>query len=133
MLTREMLFDFHGRMRRRHWWLAQLGVAVGAFVVFVVASYAAAAMNARGNVAATIGFGMIGTAIAVVIVWVNLATSVKRLHDQNLSGWFLMVGFLPIVGNVISLALLGFRDSRRGENAHGNSPKYPADAAAVFD
>ncbi|HKP78279.1 MAG TPA: DUF805 domain-containing protein, partial [Phenylobacterium sp.] len=78
------------------------------------------------GVAATAAFGF--------MVWVNLAASVRRLHDQNMSGWFYMLNLLPFVGQFIVLALLGFRDGTRAANRFGPSTKYPGSAVAdTFD
>ena len=37
----------------------------------------------------------------VLIIWPFLATSIKRLHDINKSGWWIMINLIPIIGSII--------------------------------
>ena len=79
--------------------------------------------------------GSVGLGGFIVFTWMQLAVAVKRLHDQGHSGWLYLVTFVPGIGSLILLAMLGFRDSARGDNRFGGSNKYPhADhTLAVFD
>jgi uncharacterized membrane protein YhaH (DUF805 family) len=54
---------------------------------------------------------------------------VRRLHDVDHRGWFLLMGLIPIVGWIVLLVAL-VKDSA-ADNAFGPSPKYstsPTDA-----
>lgn len=53
----------------------------------------------------------------------SLALCVRRLHDTGRSGWWLLLGFIPLVGNIILLVWY-CQDSTRGANKYGPSPKY---------
>jgi uncharacterized membrane protein YhaH (DUF805 family) len=66
---------------------------------------------------------------------VQLAVSVKRLHDIGRSGWLYLITFVPFIGSLILLVMLGFRDSGRGDNRFGASKKYPhaEHTPATFD
>jgi hypothetical protein len=48
-----------------------------------------------------------------------LATTVKRLHDVNKSGWLLLLLLLPIAG-VVWILLLLLADSDLSDNKYGN-------------
>lgn len=48
---------------------------------------------------------------------------VRRLHDINKSGWYILVGLIPIIGWVIMLVWL-CQDSEVTTNRFGDSPKY---------
>jgi uncharacterized membrane protein YhaH (DUF805 family) len=48
---------------------------------------------------------------------------VRRLHDTNRSGWFYLLAFIPIVGDII-LLVFECEDSGEGSNRYGPSPKY---------
>ena len=58
--------------------------------------------------------------LAIIIPW--LALTVKRLHDINLSGWWQLVLFIPLLGILFGLGI-GFTDSDSGENKYGPNPK----------
>ena len=65
----------------------------------------------------TIGFNIIYT---LVILCPSLAVSIRRMHDINKSGWWLMlfVFVLPVI-------YLTCKDSDIGDNDYGSSEKYP--------
>ncbi len=44
----------------------------------------------------------------VAASWPSLAVGVKRSHDRNRSGWFLLIGLIPIIGSIWLLIELGF-------------------------
>jgi uncharacterized membrane protein YhaH (DUF805 family) len=50
-----------------------------------------------------------------------LAVSVRRLHDVGKSGWFLLIGFLPILN--IWLLIEFCTDGEPFENDYGDNPK----------
>lgn len=54
----------------------------------------------------------------------SIAVSVRRLHDTDRSGWWLLLGLILFGGIVVLVfACLG---SQPGTNRYGTSPKYPA-------
>ncbi len=62
----------------------------------------------------------------------GLALTSRRLHDQEISAWLLLLYLLSYIGGLI-LFILMFFDSRPGPNKHGASPKYgPAQTVDVF-
>jgi uncharacterized membrane protein YhaH (DUF805 family) len=52
----------------------------------------------------------------------NLAVIVRRLHDQDKSGWWFFIGFVPIIGG-IWLLILYLTDGTPGTNRFGTDPK----------
>lgn len=52
----------------------------------------------------------------------NLAVAVRRLHDQDKSGWMILVGLIPLVGP-IWLLILYLTEGTRGPNQYGPDPK----------
>ena len=54
----------------------------------------------------------------------GLAVAVRRLHDINKSGWFILVGFIPFIGGIWLLVLLA-TEGDRGDNQYGEDPKNP--------
>ena len=58
----------------------------------------------------------------VVVLVPNVAVSFRRIHDTGRSGWWLFVGFVPVVGSValvVLLALPGDADA----NKYGPPPE----------
>ena len=52
----------------------------------------------------------------------GLAVSVRRRHDTNRSGWWILTGLVPILG-WIALLIFYVEDSRPGANQYGPHPK----------
>ena len=52
----------------------------------------------------------------------SLRFSILRLHDLNLSGWYLLIGFIPLIGNLFSLYLL-FAPGNEDSNDYGYPPR----------
>ncbi|MDP4805084.1 MAG: DUF805 domain-containing protein, partial [Candidatus Nanopelagicales bacterium] len=51
-----------------------------------------------------------------------LAVLVRRLHDTGKSGWWALIGFVPLVGGIV-LLVFTVLDSDAGGNKFGESPK----------
>src|SRR4051794_23652152 len=95
---RTLLFSFRGRVNRAKYWLAIL-IYAGAWLLFGVA--AAVVMGGiRATAAdALTGAGLILVAAGIIIfaggIWSGIAVAIKRLHDREKSGWWLLL-FWPV-------------------------------------
>jgi len=130
------LFSFQGRLRRSEWWLIRLVVlgALVAAVALVAVVDAATGLTGEGSVDLLLGLVLL--AGFAVVVWIELAAGVKRLHDQDLSGWMIVLILIPGVGALFALIVLGILDGTAGPNDYGPSAKYPDRsrlAAMLFD
>jgi uncharacterized membrane protein YhaH (DUF805 family) len=80
---------FRGRASRgAYWW----------FYLFTLLATGAAAV-----VDVIIGTAFIAAIVAVALFLPNLAVLVRRLHDAGHSAWWLLIGFLPIIGGILLL------------------------------
>ena len=52
----------------------------------------------------------------------GLGVAVRRLHDTNKSGWWLLLGAIPYLGGLI-LFIFFVQDSQPGRNKYGRNPK----------
>jgi len=111
---------FKGRSRRSEYWWIQLFLVLSNLAV---AAIDLALMN--GDVERFIangGGGIVGLVWILVTIVPALAVLVRRLHDSGKSGWWVLIGFVPLVGAIV-LLVLTVLDSDRAENKHGASPK----------
>ena len=51
---------------------------------------------------------------------------VRRLHDTNRSGWWILIGFIPFIGFLVLLIFV-LLDSTEESNQYGPNPKLAAD------
>jgi uncharacterized membrane protein YhaH (DUF805 family) len=116
--------EFTGRSRRREYWLFTLYN----IIIYMVLWIAGLVMLARS------GSGMVFFAVAVIyglaVLVPNLAVTVRRLHDTDKSGWWILVALVPAVGGIILLVLLAL-DGTPGNNQFGPSPKPVLQAPAI--
>lgn len=71
----------------------------------------------------SVSFGFTILFFIFCLIWVDLANSVKRWHDRDKSGWWILISIIPIVGPIWALIECGFLPGTYGNNRFGPSPK----------
>ena len=103
---------FSGRSRRREFWM---------FALF----------NFLATIVAQVIDGIIGTGCIVYLVYSlavlipGWAVFIRRMHDTGRSGWWWLIGLVPLIGIILLLVWL-CQDSQAGENKYGANPKAAA-------
>jgi uncharacterized membrane protein YhaH (DUF805 family) len=99
----ELLFSFRGRIRRLHFWLTTLvfGFAAGILTSTfqsIAQTYGMGETNPDTHQFEPTGPLSIAIfAVTLANLWVNLALSVKRLHDRDRTGWWIAAMSLSII------------------------------------
>ena len=108
--------DFSGRARRsEYWWFFLFNVLVS-----IVASIIDAIIGTRSG-----NFGLVEAIASLALLLPGLAVGARRLHDTTKSGWWLLIGLIPLIGLIV-LIVFFVQDSDAGDNAFGPSPKAGA-------
>ena len=103
---------FDGRAPRSEcWWFGVFNLLVGALAICVDLSISAI-YEIPGIV-----FSLAGLALLLP----NLAVCVRRLHDLNKSGWWVLLFFIPIIGHIILIVWFATRGTV-GANSFGEDP-----------
>lgn len=112
--------DFTGRSTRREFWMFQL-IYLALFVVgFLVIGGSA---DAYGETSALGGLMLAMIMLALLGLLVPLlAVEVRRFHDQDRSGWFVLLNLIPYVGVILVYGMM-LVDGTRGDNRFGPDPK----------
>src|SRR5437868_7694239 len=113
--------DFEGRSpRSEYWWftLFQWLVYVVLCVLFFVG---AAGSGPAGPGAFSWVVFAVGMLFLMAMFIPNLAMFVRRLHDQDLSGWFILLSFIPYIGGIIAIVFICIRGTN-GPNRFGSDP-----------
>ena len=98
-----MLFSFKGRLNRAPYWLALLATGmVGMGIVLPIAVFI-------GN--GTRAMLALVVLIVAALIWISLAVAIKRLHDRDKSGWWLLLFYfapsiLQAVGHINDAATI---------------------------
>ena len=116
--------DFQGRSRRKEYWFFVLGV----FVVAILLSIVEGIAGLSGMIAGA--YGPLTALFFLGILVPSIAVQVRRFHDQDKSGWFVLIGLIPILGGLVVLVFM-FLEGTRGPNRFGPDPKDPG-SSEVF-
>lgn len=100
---------FEGRASRSEFWWFMLFFVLAIIIPSIISEIAA-------NI------------IALALLVPNLAVSARRLHDIKKSGWFLLLGLIPIIGSII-LLVWSIQKSDPNDNEYGPVPAEVAQAA----
>ena len=120
--------DFSGRSRRKEYWMFMLGyIIAGAIIGFLYAMVGGMSEEPSGAAMAVLGIGVI---LALALIIPSLAVQVRRFHDQDKSGWFVLLGFIPYLGGIIVLVFMCLPGTV-GPNRFGPDPKAE-NLSAVF-
>ncbi len=106
--------DFSGRSCRTEFWLYLLGYGVLLFVCAVLTGVLNLMHVAGGQRA----IGFIFIALFVALLAPTIAVQVRRLHDQDRTGWFVLLNIIPYLGAVIVLVLMTLPGTK-GTNRYG--------------
>ena len=102
---------FSGRAPRAEYWWFTLANMLVQFVVVLVSVIIWGAGSYTG------GSALRGV-VTLLLLLPGLAVSVRRLHDTDRSGWWLLLPLVPVVGAIIMLVWLVSRGTR-GLNRFG--------------
>lgn len=96
-------FSFEGRLSRKTFWQYYL-------IPFVLVGY----------LLSQVGYeNLVIDILLILSLWPSLAVQVKRWHDINKSGWWVLILLVPIIGGLIALIANGFSPGTDGENEYG--------------
>lgn len=100
--------DFSGRTSVGGFWRFVAANIVVAVVLLILTSVASA-------------FGLLYFLYALAVLIPGIAIAVRRLHDTGRSGWFLLLGFLPLIGVIILIVF--YVQASDGPNQYGPGPQ----------
>jgi uncharacterized membrane protein YhaH (DUF805 family) len=97
-----------GRARRSEYWYFVLFNLI-ILIILTIIDYA-------------INSAILSTIYNLAVLIPSIAVGVRRLHDTNRTGWWLLIGLIPIIGWIV-LIIFMVQDSQKGENQYGPNPK----------
>jgi uncharacterized membrane protein YhaH (DUF805 family) len=103
---------FTGRARRQEYWM---------FILFNFIAYLI-----LGFVEGLLGLtGVISSLYGLAVLLPSIGVGIRRLHDTNRSGWWLLIGLVPCVGFIVLIVFFA-QDGTPGDNQYGPNPKAAA-------
>jgi uncharacterized membrane protein YhaH (DUF805 family) len=93
--------DFNGRARRAEYWYFFLGNLIVSIII--------------GFIAGAIDVPILGTIYSLATFLPSIAVAVRRMHDQDKSGWYILIPIYNII--------LAATEGTKGPNQYGEDPK----------
>ena len=103
---------FAGRASRPEYWY---------FVLFnlLVSLVGTIVEELSGGLGAVLGF--VYALVALMLILPTLAVGARRLHDIGRTGWWLLLSFVPVIGQLV-LLFWAIQRGNEGTNAYGPQP-----------
>ena len=106
--------------RAEYWWF---------YLLTIVAYIVAMTLESVGGAGDVFdSFGILTLVVTLALFIPSLAVGVRRLHDTDRSGWWLLIGLIPLVGAIVVLVFLVMQgttgDNRFGPESHGGELTY---------
>ena len=108
-VVRDNYANFNGRARRQEYWMFYLFHLIAIVILAVIDSVI------FGNMILT-GLYLLATIVP------GIAVTIRRFHDQDKSGWFVLLGLIPAIGGLIVLVFMCL-EGTRSNNSFGTDPK----------
>jgi uncharacterized membrane protein YhaH (DUF805 family) len=94
--------NFHDRASRSEYWYWALFVLLGTIGAYAIDAAATIFfIGSKGLVASQWGGHIFN--FGLVVLTPGIAIGVRRLHDLDRSGWWLLLMFIPLIGAIILL------------------------------
>ena len=119
--------EFAGRSRRKEFWMFFLLVIIASIVASTLDRLLGLGstntlVSPSGGIMTTRSNGPISILVSLGLLVPNIAVAIRRLHDTDRSGWWLLLSFVPILG-WIALLIFYCQEGTRGPNQFGADPK----------
>ncbi|HEJ9436677.1 TPA: DUF805 domain-containing protein [Proteus mirabilis] len=113
--------NFSGRARRKEYWMF---IVINTIILAILYGIMFSSIDSYTGEMSGTGF------VALIIIGIyslatiipNIAVTVRRFHDQDRSGWMILLSFIPFAGGLI-LFIFMCLEGTRGENRFGLDPK----------
>jgi uncharacterized membrane protein YhaH (DUF805 family) len=103
-------FDFNGRARRAEYWWYTLVYIILAIIVGVIAN--------------VVHLPILSSLLSLAFLLPSLGAAVRRLHDGDHSGWWVLIAFTGI--GCLLLLYWFVLEGTKGQNQYGPDPKAAA-------
>jgi uncharacterized membrane protein YhaH (DUF805 family) len=112
--------DFTGRARRKEYWMFALFNTIISVVLAILDS----ALSLNSVLSPSLLYSL-------TVLLPSLAVGVRRLHDTGRSGWWMLIGIIPLIGGIVLIVFFATNGEEQ-PNAYGPNPKAIPGEPAVL-
>lgn len=109
---------FSGRSRRAEYWYFVLFNLIVLIVLELIDAL-------LGTYSFVQGIGLLSGIYSLAVIIPSLAVTVRRLHDIDRTGWWILINLIPLIGTIVIL-VFAVTDGTPGSNQYGANPKEVA-------
>ena len=99
-----------------------VGVRVAKALLTVAALVTGLSLVGIDMTAFSVFTGALGVGLGLAVLVPSIAVTIRRLHDTERSGWWILIAFVPLVGGIVLLVFMCL-DGTGGPNKFGPDPK----------
>ncbi|MBO4250413.1 MAG: DUF805 domain-containing protein [Paludibacteraceae bacterium] len=111
-VVKDNYFNFEGRASRyEYWWFFLINLVISG--VCNILDY-------------TLGIAICSAIVSLALLCPGLGVCVRRLHDINRSGWWVLLAAIPLIGGIILIVWL----ATKGDAAANEYGEVPTDEYA---
>jgi uncharacterized membrane protein YhaH (DUF805 family) len=123
--------QFSGRSQRKEYWMFVLFIVITSIVLSMLDSILGLgggmsrttySNGTTFGTAANLNGGLLNGVFSLAIIIPSIAVAARRLHDIGKSGWWMLIGLIPLVGWIIVIVWYCM-DGTHGPNRFGPDPK----------
>lgn len=105
----------NGRARRKEYWFFVLFyIIIVTILVFID--------GMTGTFNGQYGAGLLSGIFVLAMIVPSITVGIRRLHDTDRTGWWILIAFIPLIGGIWLLVLFVF-NSTPGDNQYGPNPQ----------
>ena len=105
--------DFKGRASRSEfWWF---------FLFNILVQIVATILDGILGMGGPQSIGLIAPIASLALLLPAIAVGVRRLHDRDMSGWWMLIMFFPLIGGIALLIICAMKGTE-GDNRFGPDP-----------
>lgn len=121
-------FDFNQRAGRAEFWYFVAFMLIAGSIISIIEGQLFPQSEApAAGLSMSVGFdssnGPVSAIFSILVLIPWLSVTVRRLHDTSKTGWWVLFGFVPLIGWITMLVFL-IKEGDNGDNKYGPSP-YP--------
>ncbi|MGW1340784.1 DUF805 domain-containing protein [Kribbella sp. NPDC002412] len=106
---------FDGRARRKEYWMFVLFNVIVSIILSIID-------NIIGTTYGSANSGVISSIYSLAVLLPSIGVGIRRMHDTNRSGWWILINLIPCVG-FIWFIVLAAQEGTVGDNQYGPDPK----------
>lgn len=114
---------FSGRARRAEYWYFVLFNLIVAIVLSLID-------RLIGTFSGASNIGILSGIYSLAVLIPTLALWVRRLHDIDRTGWWILINLIPLIGTIV-LLVFALTPGTPGSNQYGPDPKQTTGEARV--